>query len=84
MEIGFTGITKEPRKSTVNGLEFVKKINICDLKKIELVRVDDAESVYSWYINFVTNTGKFHFNLFLDESELNELSGKINKLITHE
>jgi len=72
------------RKSIVKSLESFKEINICDLKKIKIVEVDDPESVYSWYINFVTNTGKLNFTLYSNKLELNELSDKINKLIIHE
>ena len=71
------------RKSSIKSLNSVEEINIFDLKKFKIIEVDDPETFYSWYINFVTNTGKLKFNLYSDKSELNELSDKMNKLIIH-
>ena len=71
------------RKSIVKGLEFVKEINICDLKEIKIVKINDPESSYSWYVNFVTNTGNVNFTLYSDKSKLTRISNKINKLIIH-
>lgn len=69
------------RKSIIKNLNSVKEINICNLNKFEIVEVDEPESVYSWYIDFVTNTGKLNFTLYSNKSELKKLSNKLNKLI---